>query len=168
LSGNVFAAARGFGFGKLAMPPGTTLSIDPPHQDPQQGETSEIRFKNRFTDFRIGITESMRSVGLGGYTYLGDGSQEEAQARYWHAGYVVRIDATFSSLLRGHPDMPLYREWVTGIVEGLAREFDEEAIWRRTVESVALCHYATGSARIPNSEPGAMRYAAPPSPQPPK
>jgi hypothetical protein len=42
------------------------------------------------------------------------------------------MNVEFGRLRSGNPQMPTYKRWATGIVEGLRDQFDEQLIWART------------------------------------
>lgn len=145
-STNRFARVHSM-FGKWALPPGTELQIDVPHHDPQLGQTGVIRLKNRFCEMTIRTVVSMSVVGLGSYTALVGIPQEEAQKMYWTLQYIVRINASFPWYLIGHPDMAVHREWADGITEELTHAFDEESMWRRSIENYMLRQHLPPAAR---------------------
>ena len=157
LGSNIFAGVHS-GFGKIALPPRTMLSVSAPPEGKQEGE---IRLKNWFVDMRIYTRQSFSMVGLGNYTMLMGMPQEEAQQHFWTLQYVVRIEANFNRYLVGHPHMEAHRDWANGIVAGLAHDFDEEAIWRTTTESYMLRQHLTGPLRNATIGLGPIRSAAP-------
>lgn len=110
------------------------MTVQPPGDD----ATGEIRFKNSFCDVRIKTRSSISSVGLGPYTSVLGVPISEAQDRYWTVQFITSIDATFSQVLFGHPSMAAYREWVDGIITGLAQAFDDLALYRATVDTHVL------------------------------
>jgi hypothetical protein len=135
LEGNRFAPVHS-GFGRLAVPEGMTLTVRPAQADFLQ--PGEIQFRDRYCELTITTTYSMGGVGLGSYTMLLGLTLQDAQDRYWSEHYIVRINATFNRFLMGHPNMAAHRDWAEGIIDGLARAFDEESLWRRTLDGYML------------------------------
>lgn len=127
--GNRFANV-GFGPGSLALPPKTSLEIHPPKA---QAEYGEIRFKNWFCEITIRTSASSGMSGVGAYSILF--GVYPPTPDYWTQQYIIRITATFSPLLVGHPRMALIKRWAAGIIDGLQQEFDEQIIWRKTLEN---------------------------------
>jgi hypothetical protein len=70
-----------------------------------------------------------------------------AQQLYWSKQFIVRITATFPRLLVGHPDMATHREWASRIIEGLAHDFDDEGLWKRTSENFILRQHLPDAVR---------------------
>lgn len=135
-AGNRFAGVH-MGVGSLALPPGTTLSVDPPKQ---AGATGQIQFKNRYCEITIKTSNSIGQSGLGDYSML-LGLPLSAQEGYWTQQYVVRIDAEFEYWPVGNPKMRPIKQWPTGIVNGLQNALDEQVIWRKTVETYTLSQH---------------------------
>jgi hypothetical protein len=158
MAGNRFAGLHS-GFGKLALPPRTELTIEGPREGSSE---RRIRFKNRLCDFSIWTRASFAGVGLGPYARLVGLPQGTAQELYWQQQYIVRLDATFSRLFIGDPNMSAHREWVTNIIDGLASNFDEETIWRRTSENFMLTRHLPPSAENLSVPMGPMRWASAP------
>ncbi len=128
------------GFGKLALPLGTTVSVKTP-QEP--GSYGEIRFKNIYSEITIQTSSTGWAAGLGAYSMLlgipVTAPEFTTQQRdYRTQEYIVRIKATFKPWLIGHPRMALIKQWVAGILNGLQEEFDEQIVWRKTVENIRL------------------------------
>jgi len=121
------------GSGRLALPPGTTLNVETPKE---AGATGKIRFKNRYCEITIQTSPSMGMLGVGAYSTL-LGIPVSAPG-YWTQQYIVRINATFSPWLVGNPWMAKVKQWASGIVDGLQNEFDEQVVWRKTLENYML------------------------------
>jgi hypothetical protein len=98
----------------------------------------------------------MSSVGPGIYSAILGLPIEEAQRSYWNRHYVVTIRADFKWYYKGHPEMAAYREWVAGIVDVLTHAFDEERLWRQTIDDYTLRqHLPAPSGLAPT--PGPVR-----------
>jgi hypothetical protein len=50
---------------------------------------------------------------------------------YWGETALIEIEWTLEGTRKGHPEMPLYQQWVQNVVEGLRLSFDDEAVWTR-------------------------------------
>lgn len=131
-SKNRFASVH-TGFGRLALPPSTTLNVETPKE---ASATGKVRFKNRYCEITIQTSPSMGLLGLGTYSMLL--GIPPSTPGYWTQQYIVRIEATFNPLLVGNPRMALIKQWANGIVNGLQNEFDEQVVWRKTVENYTL------------------------------
>jgi hypothetical protein len=152
-SQNRFAGVH-MGPGTLALPPGTTLNVETPKEISAIGK---IRFKNKHCTMTIETSPSMGQLGLGGYSrLLGIPSSTSG---YWTQQYIVRINVTFSHWFVGHPRMALIKQWASGIVDGLQNEFDEQVVWRRTVENYTLRQHLPPEIRNFPMPFGPMRSA---------
>jgi len=125
------------GFGTLALPPGTKLSVDLPKDADAAGQ---IRFKNRYCEIKIQTRRGNGQQGIGNYAMLA-GIPLSMPEGYWSQQYIVRIDAEFNYWLVGNPKMGPIKQWATGIVNGLQTAFDEQVIWRKTVEDYTLSQH---------------------------
>jgi hypothetical protein len=133
--GNRFARVRSFGSGALALPKGMTLIIE---KSQRKTPGSKIHFKDAFCELTIKITFSGGSVGLGGYAILVDMPLGFSQQHYWSEIFTVQLNASFNRWLMGHPKMTAHRAWAEQIIEGLENAFNEELIWRQTIENIML------------------------------
>jgi hypothetical protein len=154
-SGNRFASVHS-DFGTLAVPPGTSLSVEVPKE---AGATGKILFRNRYCEITIQTSFSASTMGIRNYSRLL--GLPDFTPGYWTQGYIVRIEATFSPWLVGHPRMARIRQWATGIVNGLQNEFDEQVIWRKTVENYRF------HQNLPNESKGSPLPLGPMQAQPP-
>jgi hypothetical protein len=132
-------------FGKLALPSGTSLTIELSRGE--ASDTGKIRLKNWFCELTIGTEPSWSVVGLGKYGMLLGMPQDEAQKTYLTLQYLVRIRAEFPWYLVGHPKMALHREWAQTIVDDLAHTFDEVSLWSRTRENYILHQHLPPAAK---------------------
>lgn len=126
MNGNRFAESHVGIPLKIALPPGTDTKIVPPKSD-----SGEIILQNGFCTLSIRTTFSSYLTGIGALGSLA-GLTQDQDRELGTANYLVRITATYNRYRSGHPDMPLYVTWATGIAEGLKDQFDEEQIWSRT------------------------------------
>ncbi len=94
----------------------------------------EILLKNYYCKIRIRTSPGLSMTGIGAYSML-LGIESPG---YWTQQYIVRITATFTPWLVGHPRMALIKRWATGILDGLQQTFDEQIIWQKTVENYTL------------------------------
>jgi hypothetical protein len=133
------------GIGTLAVPPGTYLHIDNPDPKPNYAP-GRVLFKNKFCEISIRTSPTMGMRSLGPYSML-LGIGPPAEGDYWTQQYTVRITATFSPFLAGHPQMRFIKGWATGILDGLQNALDEQVIWRKTVESYMLRQHLPPSMR---------------------
>ena len=134
LAGNRFASVDSRLIGlplQIAVPPGTTLKIMVPSMDATGHQNGEILLSNRFCTLSIRTQRSSWIRGVGHLKALAGLTNKEDES-LGTASYSVKITATFSRMLSGHPKMPLYKSWAVGIADGLKDQFDEETIWTRT------------------------------------
>jgi hypothetical protein len=162
LGKNRFASVHN-GFGTLAVPPGTTLTVSPEQGDIHE---AEVRLKNRLVDLRVVTRPSSSGVGMSAYTMFSGLDPGTAQQQFWSRQFIVRITATFQRYLVGHPNMATYREWANGIVEGLAHDFDDEGLWKRTSENYMLRQHLPDPVRKLSIGIGPIRSLPPAQPKP--
>jgi hypothetical protein len=148
MSGNQFADIEGpfAGSGKLglAVPEGTKLTVTPVHNDPAQGEISNITLRNRFCTITIDARIGMSGVGAGSYRMLFGMSQEQAQQAFKFDDYSVVISVAFNPFLVGNPEMPKYKKWATDIADGLEAQFSDQVVWPKTKDWI-LFHRIAGN-----------------------
>lgn len=141
MAGNEFADVSLWGssnrFG-LALPKGTKLTVIAPHSDSTHLPTSSIRLENSFCTVTIDTRPGMSLVGAGSYRVLFGMSQEQAQEAFKSNQYVVVINATFSRLRTGNPDMQQYKKWASDIARGLQEQFGDQAAWSKTKDWIIL------------------------------
>jgi hypothetical protein len=141
---NRFAHSHLFAFeniGQIALPADSKLSVIVPTPKEPNGQ---IKMTNRFYEFTIDTMPSISIVGLGGYGGLLDGARlngtvfnldiDTAQQEFWNNQFTVRVKAVFSESLANSPEMPLTKRWLKSVVNGLQAAFDEQIVWRKTVE----------------------------------
>jgi hypothetical protein len=133
LEGNWFAHIHSGIPTRIALPPGTELTVIPPRTAAGLSETGEILLKNRFCSIAIKTQNSSYFGGVGSYKQLAGLSDDEA-LKFGTANYIVRITTQFDWLRSNHPKMALYRTWASQLAEGLRGQFDEQVIWSKTKE----------------------------------
>jgi len=161
--GNRFARVH-TGMGTLALPPGTNLTIHTPKTPDGHGE---IHLKNCFCEIKIRTSPGLSMSGIYAYSWLM--GIEPPERGYYTGQYIVRITATFSPVLVGHPRMALLKRWATGILDGLQHDFDEQVVWRRTVENQMILRHVTGPIQVSGERTpfAAVRFTAPQNPASP-
>lgn len=159
---NRFARVH-FGPGQWALPPGTELRIEPPRVDTQLGEVGLIHMENGLCEIFIRTASTIGHVGLGKYAALSGMHKGEDQDNYLTMTFITRIDASFTLLRMGDPEMLPHREWANAILEELSTSFDEESLWTRTKESFTFMIH---SAAVPRGFflPRPMHMSQPPEP----
>lgn len=130
--GNRFASFHE-GFGTLALPPGSTLTVKVPQKRSDHGE---ITISNRFCELTIDTAFGFGGRTLGGYGMLLNIGP--ATSDFWNHSFHVRVKATFTESLASAPDMVRIKQWANDISNGLQAAFDEQPIWRKTVENLQL------------------------------
>lgn len=163
LGKNRFASVH-TAFGTLVVPPGTSITVGPEQGDAHE---AEIRFRNRLVDLRIVSRPSFSGVGMSAYTMFSGLNPGAAQQLFWSRQFIVRMSATFPRYLVGHPNMATYREWASGIIDGLAHDFDDEGLWKRTSENYILRQHLPDPVRKISIGIGPIRSQPPAGPKPP-
>jgi len=130
---------RAPGFG-LAVPKETELEITVPHFDPNKGEVSEIRLRNRLCTLTVDIRGAESGVGAGSYFALMGMNQEQAQKLVMTDQYSMVVTVSFNRFLAGHPEMPKYKQWASDIANGLEEQFDERLMWSKSKEWLFFKH----------------------------
>jgi hypothetical protein len=133
LKGNKFASIHAGIPPRIALPPGTKLTITPPQAKTSFFETGEIFLQNKFCSISIKTQASSWFAGIGSYKRLA-GITDEENAKLATSNYIVRINVRFDRLRSNHPQMALYRTWASELSEGLKGQFDEQVIWSKTKE----------------------------------
>ncbi len=138
LGGNLFALNPvKLPGGNFTVPPGTTLRVVPATRGNDGLELGEIVFENRYCTFRI-LTRTIGEIrGAGVYqilVYLSDAENLELAS----LNYTIVIEAKFSRLLSGNPEMPRYVQWASSIASGLQDQFDERITWDRSRDQMML------------------------------
>jgi hypothetical protein len=151
--------------GRLTVPPDTTVAVQGPRNSPTAGNIASIEFRNHFVDLKLSTTQSGGGVGLGAYSMFDARDAFALQNLYWHVDFVLRMEATFSWILAGNPAMKAHREWATGILDLLTREFDDQSLWRRASDAYMLQQHLPAKLRSEDSEPEPVLVALPPDVQ---
>lgn len=131
LTGNRFQSVHSAMARQLSVPPKTELLIEVPRDSGPAGHVGRITLENPFCTLSILFQDSTWMRGLGAYKELA-GLSDDENNMLATATFNVRISVEFNRLMSGNPQMPSYKRWAAGIVEGLKDQFDEQLIWSRT------------------------------------
>jgi len=137
LSSNKFARLQMGIVPELALPPGTTVVVLPPHDDKRLGQVGSIILDNDF--IRLSIQTRLSSWGFlfGGYRLL-LGQENDTNTDLREATFEINIKHEYKRLRTGHPEMPQYKAWAEQLTDEIQSEFDEERIWAKTKEDYAF------------------------------
>jgi hypothetical protein len=104
----------------LNLPPDTRVSGS-------ADDSFVLKLSNPFADVLLEISPRGVEPGLGYLRSLCRVSFEENK-QYRRPRYLVSLSARFSAIRSGHPDMPLYKEWVANMIGEIER-FDSVRRW---------------------------------------
>ena len=115
-----FLEALLFPAGEFKIPSGTKMDLK---KDPLR---RTIVLKNAFATVRITIAPGWAQRGLGAlsqWVKMPDGEQQEYMSAVFH----VTVAAEYAYLRSGHPDMPVYKNWVKTMTEYLRSDLGSDA-----------------------------------------
>jgi len=99
-------------FDELKLPPGTKMRLK------KDAFCREIVLTNAYATVRITVTQGWGLPGLGVLSRWVTIPEEE-QKEYMWAIFKVNMSAEYAYLRSGHPDMPVYKNWVKTMTEYL-------------------------------------------------
>jgi hypothetical protein len=146
LQGNWLASIRSPVGQGITLPPGSILRVAAPHTEENQLETAEALIANKYCTLRISTRPAMAIRNIGGYRLLLGLSNEDVRSLGFVV-YVVTVQATFSRLRSGNPEMARYRKWANEVIAGLQTQFDEEIIWEKSRNDFLLYKHIEPAAR---------------------
>ena len=118
------------GLDTFAMPPTSKLTVKVPRSLEEHGQ---IRISNPLFELVIDTAWSGGMRSFGEYGYLLNISPTN-DSNFWSQSFIVRIDVTFNESLASDPEMPNVRKWAKDMVGGLQSAFDEQIMWKKTIE----------------------------------